>query len=137
MRVIFTHPNTSDYLEAEVDGDKTAAECLQAMIDHGMLERADHRLVVNGRTMTPDESLNAAGVVDGSTVGIVTIQTGASRVCSYEANKRVNFFCFGSLRFSRRAGQCASSHATSPGRRSTALSSHRHISPFVKLEVRP
>jgi len=80
MRVLFTDPVTSNCLEADVAASKTAAECIDALVNHGHLGNGEYCLVANGNTVLPNQSLGEAGVVDGSTVAIHKMETGASSI---------------------------------------------------------
>lgn len=78
MKVMFTHPTTSKYLEAEVPATMTAEQCVTELLNSTFLDRGDYQLVANQCTMSPGQSLGAAGVVDGSTVVIHRLERGAT-----------------------------------------------------------
>ena len=77
MKVTFTDPTTSSCFVAEVPPTITASECVQALKQEGHLGKHDYVLVVNGTTMSPGQTLGAAGVVDGDTAAILKLDRGA------------------------------------------------------------
>jgi hypothetical protein len=77
MRVLFADPMTSGCIEADVDASRTAAECIQSLVENDALRNGQYQLVVNGKTMPPNQSLADAGAVDGCTIAVHKIETGA------------------------------------------------------------
>jgi hypothetical protein len=77
MRVLFTDPITSGCIEADVDASRTAAECIQSLVENDALRNGQYQLVVNGKTMPPNQSLADAGAVDGCTIAVHKIESGA------------------------------------------------------------
>jgi len=77
MSVTFIHPLTSDSLIAQVSPTKTASECIQAMMGNGFLGAGSYHLVVNGKTLLPDQTLGEAGIAEGGTVTVHKIEQGA------------------------------------------------------------
>ena len=77
MSVTFTHPLTSDCVVAEVSPTRTASECIQALLGNGFLGAGSYHLVVNGKTMLPNQTLGNAGIAEGDTIPIHKIEQGA------------------------------------------------------------
>ena len=77
MKITFADPNGSGYLIAQVSPNKTASECIQALVSGGLLGPARYQLAANGKTMWPDQTLEDAGVTEGDTVAIQKMEEGA------------------------------------------------------------
>ena len=77
MSVTFTDPLTSDSLIAQVSPTKTASECIQALMGNGFLGAGSYHLVVNGKTLLPNQTLGDAGIAEGGTIAIHKIEQGA------------------------------------------------------------
>jgi hypothetical protein len=86
MRVLFTDPITSGCIEADVNASSTAAECFQSPVENDALRDGQYQLVVNGQTMSPNQSLADAGAVDGCTIAVHKIETGAISLTWTAAN---------------------------------------------------
>ena len=77
MNVTFTNPTSSDCAVVQVPSTKTASECLQALKKNGFLGQGNYHLIVNGKTMSPDQTLGETGLAEGGTIVTQKIEAGA------------------------------------------------------------
>jgi hypothetical protein len=77
MKVKFTDPMSSGCADVQVSPTKTASECIQALKDNGFLGQGSYHLIVNGKTMLPDQILRDSGIAEGGTVVTQKMEEGA------------------------------------------------------------
>jgi hypothetical protein len=77
MDITFTDPMSSGCAEVQVSPTKTASECIQALKDSEFLGQGSYHLIVNGKTMLPDQMLRDTGIAEGGTVVTQKMEEGA------------------------------------------------------------